>query len=136
MADASPTLRVISLDEIKQHTTDKSCWLVVHGKVYDVTDFLEEHPGGYDIILTSTGKDATQDFEEIGHSNSAKKLLEKYLIGTFEGGDSAPAPKGPPPSSAAMVAPTTSPLTRAFSVLLPILLLIAAIALNGGFSSK
>jgi cytochrome b involved in lipid metabolism len=30
------------------------------------------------------GKDATQDFEEVGHSNSAKKLLEKYLIGTYE----------------------------------------------------
>jgi cytochrome b involved in lipid metabolism len=105
--------RVISLEEVKKNTTEKSCWLVVHGKVYDVTEFLEEHPGGYDIILTSTGadpspthglsrgaryrahacptwfcgfagKDATQDFEEIGHSNSAKKLLEKYYIGKYE----------------------------------------------------
>ena len=47
--------RLIGLAEIKKHTTDKSCWLVVHGNVYDVTDFLEEHPGGYDIILTVTG---------------------------------------------------------------------------------
>lgn len=30
------------------------------------------------------GKDATQDFEEIGHSNSAKEYLKKYLIGTYE----------------------------------------------------
>jgi cytochrome b involved in lipid metabolism len=31
-----------------------------------------------------TGKDATEDFEEIGHSNSAKELLEKYVIGKYE----------------------------------------------------
>ena len=48
-------LKVISMSEIKKHTTEKSCWMLIHGKVYDVTEFLEEHPGGYDIILTSTG---------------------------------------------------------------------------------
>lgn len=47
--------KVYSLEECKKHNNDKSCWLVIHGKVYDVTEFLEEHPGGYDIILTSTG---------------------------------------------------------------------------------
>jgi cytochrome b involved in lipid metabolism len=44
-----------TLDECKKHANDKDCWLVIHGKVYDVTSFLEEHPGGYDIILTSAG---------------------------------------------------------------------------------
>jgi cytochrome b involved in lipid metabolism len=44
-----------TLEECKKHTSDKDCWIVVHGKVYNVTDFLEEHPGGYDIILTSAG---------------------------------------------------------------------------------
>jgi cytochrome b involved in lipid metabolism len=48
--------KTFSLEECKQHTSDKDCWLVVHGKVYNVTDFLEEHPGGYDIILTSAGR--------------------------------------------------------------------------------
>lgn len=53
----SDDIRTISLEECRKHTTDKSCWLVVHGKVYDVTNFLEEHPGGYDIIVTATGAD-------------------------------------------------------------------------------
>jgi cytochrome b involved in lipid metabolism len=52
----APEAKTYSLDECKQHTTDKDCWLIVHGKVYNVTDFLEEHPGGYDIILTSAGE--------------------------------------------------------------------------------
>lgn len=55
MSPADAATRMIDLEEVKKHTTEKSCWLVVHGNVYDVTEFLEEHPGGYDIILTSTG---------------------------------------------------------------------------------
>lgn len=39
---------------------------------------------GYDIILNTTGRDATEDFEEIGHSNAAREMLEKFVIGKFE----------------------------------------------------
>lgn len=81
--------RVITLDECQKHTTEDNCWLVIHGKVYDVSEFLDEHPGGFDIVLSSTGRDATEDFEEIGHSNAAKEMLEKYYIGEYEGGAAA-----------------------------------------------
>ena len=47
--------KVYSLSEAKDHTTEEDCWVVIFGKVYDVTKFLDEHPGGYDIILTNTG---------------------------------------------------------------------------------
>ncbi len=52
MAEAKP---VYKQTDLKAHMTEKSCWLAIHGNVYDVTNFLEEHPGGYDIILSSTG---------------------------------------------------------------------------------
>ena len=55
MPEEKPTGKTFSLEECKQHITEKSCWLVIHGKVYDVTDFLEEHPGGYDIVVSSAG---------------------------------------------------------------------------------
>jgi len=42
---ATSTKTVYSLDDCKKHTSEKDCWLVIHGKVYDVTDFLDEHPG-------------------------------------------------------------------------------------------
>ncbi len=48
--------KLYTVADLKQHTTSKSCWLAIHGNVYDVTDFLEEHPGGYDIVLSSTGQ--------------------------------------------------------------------------------
>lgn len=44
-----------TLQDCKQHTTVKSCWIIIQGKVYDVTAFLEEHPGGFDVIISSTG---------------------------------------------------------------------------------
>ena len=34
--------------------------------------------------MCDAGKDATEDFEEIGHSNAAKDLLSKYIVGDFE----------------------------------------------------
>lgn len=129
--------KVYSLEDIKQHSSDKDCWIVVHGKVYDVTAFLEEHPGGYDIIVSTTGRDATRDFEEIGHSNQAKKLLDKYMVGTFEGGDSAPAGGGhtATKSAAAAAAAPKSAGMRMFHVILPILILIIALGLNFFYAS-
>lgn len=56
--DAAPPTaapKFYTLQDLKQNTSEKSCYLLIHGKVYNVTDFLEEHPGGYDIILGSTG---------------------------------------------------------------------------------
>ncbi|KAK9819350.1 hypothetical protein WJX74_009379 [Apatococcus lobatus] len=96
--------KVYSLSEAKEHTTEEDCWVVISGKVYDVTKFLDEHPGGYDIILTNTGQDATESFEEIGHSNAARELLNKYEIGEYEGG-AAPSEK-PSKKHAATAAPS------------------------------
>jgi cytochrome b involved in lipid metabolism len=84
------TKRTISLAEASQHRSEKDCWLIIHGKVYDVTAFLDEHPGGYDIVVAASGKDGTEDFEEIGHSSTAKEMLADYYIGEYEGGDARP----------------------------------------------
>ena len=141
-AKAEPATRVISLEECQQHTREEDCWLVIHGKVLDVTGFLDEHPGGFDILISSTGwsaffdqlaaflcvleqpaspllahaspracwlcqgesaqthhlvllsvstrswwnagKDASEDFDEIGHSKAAQEMLDKWVIGDFE----------------------------------------------------
>lgn len=48
--------------EIAKHDSRDSCWVIVHGKAYDVTDFLPEHPGGPKIILKYAGKDATEEY--------------------------------------------------------------------------
>ena len=50
--------KTFGLADCKQHTTEKDCWLIISGKVYNVTEFLDEHPGGFDIIISATGKGA------------------------------------------------------------------------------
>jgi len=47
--------KIYDLEEVKKHTREDDCWLVVDGDVFDVTDFLDEHPGGFDIIISNTG---------------------------------------------------------------------------------
>lgn len=49
-----------------------------------MTEFLEDHPGGDEVILSATGKDATDDFEDVGHSDGARELMKRYLIGNID----------------------------------------------------
>ncbi|KAI0952234.1 hypothetical protein AcV7_008109 [Taiwanofungus camphoratus] len=80
MADA----KVITYEELKAHTTKDSIYLLLHQKVYDVTKFIDEHPGGDEVILAETGKDATEAFEDVGHSDEARSILQGLLVGEFE----------------------------------------------------
>lgn len=50
-----------------------------------MTKFLEEHPGGDDVLIEAAGKDASKDFELIGHSKAAQNLLLKYQVGVLQG---------------------------------------------------
>jgi cytochrome b involved in lipid metabolism len=58
--------------------------MVLSGKVYNVTQFMDEvsinitnqHPGGDEVLIEQAGVDATDAFEEIGHSDDAKELLK------------------------------------------------------------
>jgi hypothetical protein len=54
-------------------------------KVYDVTKFLDEHPGGAEILVENAGlADASAEFDSIGHSSAALEMLKSYYIGDVE----------------------------------------------------
>jgi cytochrome b involved in lipid metabolism len=73
--------RTYTWDEVRQHTSPGDLWLVIDKKVYDVSRWMDEHPGGPEILLQEAGKDATNAFAEIGHSLYAEGLLKDYYIG-------------------------------------------------------
>jgi len=52
--------------------------------VYDVTKYLDDHPGGAEVMLDVGGQDADEFFEDIGHSKEAREELAKYYIGEFK----------------------------------------------------
>lgn len=53
-------------------------------KVYDVTKYLDDHPGGAEVLLDVSGQDADEFFEDIGHSKDARDELANYLIGALK----------------------------------------------------
>ncbi|XP_044283616.1 cytochrome b5 [Varanus komodoensis] len=79
-----------TLAEVAKRNCSKETWLVIHGRVYDVTGFLSEHPGGEEVLLEQAGRDATENFEDVGHSKDAQDMLKQYLIGEVHPCDRKP----------------------------------------------
>lgn len=73
--------KLYNLAEVAAHNTNKSAWLVIHNKVFDLTAFLNEHPGGEEVLIEHAGKDATEAFEDVGHSSDAREMMAKFKIG-------------------------------------------------------
>ena len=61
--------------EVAKHNTEGDCWVIISGKVYDVTKFLPDHPGGKKAIMLFAGKDATEEFDMLHPPNVLKKYL-------------------------------------------------------------
>jgi cytochrome b involved in lipid metabolism len=77
------TLSKITMVELKKHNTINDGWIVYKSKVYDVTTYIKKHPGAL-AIKKGLGKDATNLFDKEGHSERAKNIMKKYLIGKLE----------------------------------------------------
>lgn len=77
-----------TIDEISLHNTRSDCWILIRGRIYDVSTFVKLHPGK-DAILSGCGKDATELFEtrpmgsRTTHSDYAKTLMNKYYVGSL-----------------------------------------------------
>ncbi|GBN86441.1 Cytochrome b5 [Araneus ventricosus] len=75
-------VKTYTFEEIAKHSASESAWIVIENEVYDVTKFLEEHPGGPEILLEWAGQeDATDAFEDAGHSSDAREQMKAYKIG-------------------------------------------------------
>lgn len=84
-SSSSPTsVAVYTKEEVSKHNSRESAWIIVDGKVYDCTRYLDEHPGGAASILLTAGQDASDEFNDI-HSQHAKQMLADYEIGVLEG---------------------------------------------------
>ena len=73
--------RKYTLKEVEQHNSLFDCWMVIFDKVYNISEFVDEHPGGDFILLEYAGRDATHPFLSSRHGSSAYKMLDKYWIG-------------------------------------------------------
>ncbi|RNF10872.1 cytochrome b5-like protein [Trypanosoma rangeli] len=103
--------KIIPLAEVEKHVKEDDLWLIINKRVYDVTKFVDQHPGGVDTLIGVAGKDGTNDFNSVGHSDSAKMDLEKYYIGDLSPDD---ADKLQPPLHGSSSNATTLAIVVAF----------------------
>ena len=74
-------LKLYTRAEVAESDIKKNTLIIIHDKVYDVHEFLNEHPGGEEILLDHRAKDASEDWDDVGHSNDALELMKKYRVG-------------------------------------------------------
>jgi len=75
------SMKKITRAEVAEHNSNKSVWIIINNNVFDVTKFLDEHPGGCEVLIEQAGKDATENFEDIGHSTDARNMTKQFMIG-------------------------------------------------------
>ncbi|KAL8681793.1 MAG: hypothetical protein Q9186_002108 [Xanthomendoza sp. 1 TL-2023] len=90
-------MQEMTFSDVAEHSSKKDLFIVVHDKIYDATQFVDEHPGGEEVLLDVGGQDATEAFEDVGHSDEARQILDgmekaklKRVPGDPEPHDSAP----------------------------------------------
>lgn len=85
--------QTFTLDQVAGHNSSSDCWTIIHGDVYNVTNYISLHPGGNEI-LRACGTDATslfetrttEDGEVLGggpHSSDARSILAQFKIGVL-----------------------------------------------------
>ena len=79
------TKKTYTMEEISKHNSKESCWTVIRGEVYDLTNWIDKHPGGADKILKICGKDGTDLFvKQHGGKEKPEKILESFEIGVLK----------------------------------------------------
>lgn len=74
-----------TMDEVAKHNKKGDLWVVVKGVVMDLSDWLEEHPGGPQAIMNFMGRDATEEFEMLHDDEVIPKYAPEQVIGRVKG---------------------------------------------------
>ncbi|RKF81913.1 putative cytochrome b5 [Golovinomyces cichoracearum] len=76
--------KVFTYAEVSEHSEKEDLYMVIEEKVYDVSKFVDEHPGGEEVMLDVAGQDATEAFNDVGHSDEAREILSRMHIGDLD----------------------------------------------------
>lgn len=78
---------VLTASEIAKHNSRADCWMIIGGKVYNLTGFIAGHPGGASVMASYCGRDGTVGFQTQGgkgsHSSTANAMLASYFLGNL-----------------------------------------------------
>lgn len=80
----SMTHKEFTRAEVQELASEERVLIIVHQRVLDVTQWMDEHPGGSDLLMEMLGLDATVDFEAVSHSKSAIEQMCRLQVGTLK----------------------------------------------------
>ncbi len=73
-----------TLDDVVLHNSESDCWTVINGNVYDLTEWINNHPGGSSAIISLCGKDGSSAFNaQHGGSSGPEMTLEEFYVGAL-----------------------------------------------------
>lgn len=106
--------RVISLEELAEHNHADSCWKAIDGRVYDITDYIDDHPTPASVLTDWCGMESTEGWYDKGngrpHSPGAQALLAQFDIGALEGHEgTSPIAEAETSTEATTTTTTTTP---------------------------
>ncbi|KAI1790044.1 Flavocytochrome c [Ganoderma leucocontextum] len=70
--------------EVAKHNKKDDCWVIIDGKVLDVTAFMPDHPGGEKAILLYAGRDATEEFNMLHDAKVIPRYAPEAVIGALK----------------------------------------------------
>ncbi|NXL82540.1 NB5R4 reductase, partial [Leptocoma aspasia] len=83
----------VTEDELSKHNKKEDCWICIRGFVYNVTPYMEYHPGGEDELMKAAGTDGTDLFDQVHRWVNYESMLKECLVGRMAVKPIA-APKG------------------------------------------
>ncbi|NXX93403.1 NB5R4 reductase, partial [Centropus bengalensis] len=83
----------VTEDELAKHNKKEDCWICIRGFVYNVTPYMEYHPGGEDELMKAAGTDGTDLFDQVHRWVNYESMLKECLVGRMAVKPIA-APKG------------------------------------------
>ena len=77
-------LPFVTEEEVALHNTPEDLWVIIFGKVYDVTEWQNDHPGGDFILQEYGGKDASAMFRSVQHSADALAIRPRFMVAKLQ----------------------------------------------------
>uniref|UniRef100_A0A8C2SX26 Cytochrome b5 reductase 4 n=1 Tax=Coturnix japonica TaxID=93934 RepID=A0A8C2SX26_COTJA len=71
----------VTEDELAKHNKKEDCWICIAGLVYNVTPYMEYHPGGEDELMKAAGTDGTDLFDQVHRWVNYESMLKECLVG-------------------------------------------------------